>query len=507
VTLRAFRSLHFKIASGVILTVVLLSTLYFAWDYRFHRRRLLEELEASAVRVSEITRNSLLEVGMLGNHPDLLQKAVQALGTHSSVHRIAILDLSGRVHFSSRQEEVGQPFPLGPPGMAVALAEEPEARAVSFHRSGELEILRNLTPIPNRRECRSCHDPTAKTLGVLVVDFPTGPIQERLVAGLYEMLAKAGLTLLAILAVLGVLLNRMVIGRIKRLTAATTLSRDAPAPVAEGLEGPDEIGRLARSFNLMSADIRAYCRELEEKEEIRRSLLDKLVRTQEEERKTISRELHDRLGQGLSALLLAFQNAVRKTPDGEGSKLLSEHAYSELERMIRELIDKVHRLAWEMRPSILDDYGLESAMARYLEEVSRNASLDIDWQSSGVRELGRLPMWVETTLYRVTQEAITNILRHSHAGRAGVVLLRQKRSVTLLIEDDGVGFDPARVEAGSNGGLGLSGMRERVSLCGGELAVESAPGKGTTIRVRIPLTDAQEPDPAPTQPVPARRSE
>ncbi len=489
--LRAFSSLHFKIASGVILTVVLLSALYFAWDYRFHRRRLTEELEASAVRIAEITRSSLLEVGMLGNHPELLQNAVQALGEHSSVHRIAILDLSGRVHFSSRREEVGQPFPLDPPGIAATLEEEPETRTVSLHRFGAQEILRSISAIPNRSECRSCHDPTARTLGVLVVDFPTGPVHERLVAGLYEMLARAGLTLVAILAVLGVLMNRMVIGRIKRLTAATALRRETLEPPAAGLEGADEIGRLARSFNLMAADIRSYCRALEEKEEVRRSLLDRLVRTQEEERKTISRELHDRLGQGLSALLLSFQNAIRNSPEDKGSRILSEHACIELEKMIQELIDKVHRLAWEMRPSILDDYGLESAMARYLEEVSRAGSLDIDWQCSGGAELGRLPRWVETTLYRVSQEAITNILRHSHAGRAGVVLLRQRRSVTLLIEDDGIGFDPARVESGSSGGLGLTGMRERVALCGGELSVESAPGKGTTIRVRIPLEEPE----------------
>jgi len=489
---RVFNSLHFKIASGVILSVVILSGIYFLWDYRFYRRQLLNELEASAIRISDITLNSLLELGMLGNHPELLQRGVESLGSDPSVHRIAILDRSGRVHFSSRPDDLGAVFGIDDPGCRECHATEPATERIVAFESEAGPLLRNVSLVPNRPECHGCHDPAESGIGLLLVDFPTGEMSARLTGNLTEMLARAGLTLFAILVVLGVVLNRVVITRIKKLTHATRrIVSGGDDPDLRGFEGPDEIGQLARAFNQMSAELRQYCRDLEEKEKIRRSLLDRLVRTQEEERKTISRELHDRLGQDLSALLLRFQTIHPDRPENAGARRDSDRAG--LEKMIEDLIGDVRRLAWEMRPSILDDFGLESALARYIEELEKTSSgMAIDFHCGSPSELGRLPSWVEVTLYRVAQEALHNVARHSGASRVGVVLLRRRDAVTLLVEDDGNGFDPSRVEVGSRGGLGLIGMRERIALCGGGFVVASSPGAGTTIRVRIPLEGGGE---------------
>lgn len=489
-SLDLFRSLHFKIASGVIGTVLILSAAYFVWDYRFYQKQLFEELEDSADDVSAVTLHSVLEMAMMGRHPELLQDSVQSLGTDTNVREIQILDASGKVHFASNPELLGKEYSLEEPGCANCHAGSPKPLSDSiFLTFGEVEILRHVKAIPNADQCHSCHDSQQSVLGALIVDFPTSPAREKMRANLSEMLLKAGTTVLATLLVLGLLLNKVVIGRIKRLTQATNLLADQEDPPdLDDLQGDDEIGRLATSFHSMSHSLRDYCKVLEEKEKVRLSLLERLVHTQEEERRKISRELHDQLGQSLSALLLDFQ---RHSPEiGERCEIPPEVAAS-LERRIRELIDEVHHLAWEMRPSILDDYGLNSALQRYIEEVAKNSQIQVDYQHLSPNG-GRLPNWVEVTLYRVAQEAITNVIRHSSATRASVVLMEQASEVMLLVEDNGVGFNPPEVQSGSRGGLGLRGMQERVSLCHGKLAIESMPQKGTTIRVKIPLNGTHE---------------
>jgi signal transduction histidine kinase len=248
----------------------------------------------------------------------------------------------------------------------------------------------------------------------------------------------------------------------------------------------DEVGRLALNFNRMAESLSAYRRAVEEKEQARVALLDRIVQTQEEERKKISRELHDQLGQSLAAILLTLQSngALAQLPAQVKEDLIAR---------IRGVSDEVRRLAWDMRPSILDDYGLDHALSRYLQEISKPSGLEIDYQYTGTPEVGRLPGRIEVTLYRLVQEALTNVMKHAHAKRVSIVVLRQSREVTLLVEDDGQGFDPARAPAGR--GLGLTGMRERASLVGGEYMIESRPGEGTTVRVRIPL-GREEPCPS-----------
>jgi signal transduction histidine kinase len=323
-------------------------------------------------------------------------------------------------------------------------------------------------------------------VGILLVDHSTGAAQENLRASFYEMIIKASTTVLAILVVLGLLMNRIVISRIKRLTAATSqiASQTSEELDLRNVEGSDEIGQLARSFQKMAHDLRTYLGELEEKERIRVSLLQRLVRSQEEERKTISRELHDQLGQSLSALLLEFQT---RFSSGASRGTASERDFKDFEERITKLIEEAHRLAWQMRPSILDDYGLERAVERYVEETSKTSGVSVDFQQISADGLDRLPHWLETTLYRVAQEGISNVVRHSEATQASLVLIRNRTNVTLLIEDNGIGFDPRSVEPTSARGLGMLGMKERVTECGGTFEVESAPLKGTTIRAQIPL--------------------
>lgn len=215
-------------------------------------------------------------------------------------------------------------------------------------------------------------------------------------------------------------------------------------------------------------------------EDAQRSLLDRVISSQEDERKRLARELHDELGQSLSALLMKIRSPPTR---GAGTAV----DVMDLETRVSRLLDEVRRMAWDLRPSLLDDLGIHLALSRLAEEVHERYSLAIDFQAVGFDQgHDRLPGRTETVLYRVAQEALNNVARHAHARHVSVVLVRQGQEVALVVEDDGAGFDVGAVRRGRSS-LGVLGMEERLALVGGSFVLESTPGQGTTVQARIPL--------------------
>lgn len=219
-------------------------------------------------------------------------------------------------------------------------------------------------------------------------------------------------------------------------------------------------------------------------EEAHREVLRRLVAAEETERGRVSRELHDRLGQDLTALKLGLQ-IVRKRA---ACVPPLRKSVSKLETLADSLMRDLHRLAWELRPAALDDFGLELALRRYANEWAVLSGLAVDFDSQGATAQ-RLGREVETTLYRVAREALTNVFRHAKAKRVSILLQRLADHVSLIVEDDGRGFDAAAMlrAPASQGKLGLLGMQERAMLAGGSAQIESSPGAGTTVLVRMPL--------------------
>ena len=215
---------------------------------------------------------------------------------------------------------------------------------------------------------------------------------------------------------------------------------------------------------------------------IREKSMGKLLSYQEDERKRIAMELHDQVCQSLSALLLEMQAHASQ------HEFLKEIQQS-CEARVRGLIDEVRQMAMQLRPTILDDYGLELALGRYIQELaSAQEELVIDYQYVYLPQREkRLPAPIEISLYRVAVEALNNIISHASASRASVVILWQHSKILLLIEDDGCGFDYSAVRRDVDRCLGLIDMEERIAPLGGTLRIESTLHKGTTVRVAVPI--------------------
>ena len=215
----------------------------------------------------------------------------------------------------------------------------------------------------------------------------------------------------------------------------------------------------------------------------RTELLRKLATAQEDERRRVARDLHDRLGQELTALILGLKALEKAVPeDAPGRARLLE-----VEAIVGRIGREAHDLAIDLRPTVLDDLGLTPALSDYVARWSERTGVAADFQPTGL-EGQRLPPEVETTVYRVVQEALNNVAKHAGAGHVSVIVERGPGKLTSLVEDDGRGFDPDRVGSGSGRrSLGLLGMGERVGLVGGTLLIESGEGEGTTVRARIPL--------------------
>jgi two-component system sensor histidine kinase UhpB len=245
---------------------------------------------------------------------------------------------------------------------------------------------------------------------------------------------------------------------------------------ARGHAVRNQDGRVVRLIGI-AQDITDRRRE----EEVRRSLLNRLLSGHEEEQARISRELHDGPGQSLAAAMVG----LRRIQDATSLKKAKETAAQHRE-LLAQVIEELGRLARGLRPTVLDDLGLHAALERHAADIARYYGLDVRLEA---KALGRLPRDFETTLYRTVQEALSNTARHARARHVWISVLREDGTVGLTVTDDGCGFEMGPAQDAS-GHLGLQGIRERATLLGGRAEILSRPGKGTTVTVTLPLPAA-----------------
>lgn len=214
----------------------------------------------------------------------------------------------------------------------------------------------------------------------------------------------------------------------------------------------------------------------EESGKLRQALLEEVIQAQEAERARVARDLHDQIGQSLTSILIALRVYENAGPDSDDGRKRGE----ELRELVTDTLDDVRRLAFELRPAVLDDIGLITALHRLGEALHQRTGVLVSWTVAGLDDEHRLEPNVETAIYRIAQEALTNVARHAGVDQAhGRIDADSDGAIVLEIRDDGSGFEPSA----KIGSLGLAGMHERASLIGGALDVASAPGKGTTVRL------------------------
>ncbi len=242
----------------------------------------------------------------------------------------------------------------------------------------------------------------------------------------------------------------------------------------------DEVGKLTSAFNAMIEALGKAEAERIERDQMRVQYVHGVITAQEDERKRIARELHDSTGQSLTSMMVGLKALMDAHPIPA-----MQQRVEELRAIAGQTLDDVHQLSLQLRPSVLDDLGLPEALRRHVADCRQRYHLEIDLALQGLDGV-RLPAEMETALYRITQEALTNIVRHAQASTASVFIERKTTGVLAIIEDDGLGFEQSEIDW-HDGHLGLYGIRERVELLSGELVIETASGQGTSLFIEMPL--------------------
>jgi signal transduction histidine kinase len=376
--------------------------------------------------------------------------------------------------------------------------------------------------------CHDCHEPTSskpeRTEVMAFAPLPSVPwgvvvreSEDEALAPAHDLRRQFFLFGAGVLAV-GVVLAWATAQSLSRPLRTLTASAQkiASGNLSERVlaQGEDEVGKLAKALEIMRVRLRESLErletwsheleqrvqertqkleaaleqnanlvaELQRKEAVRSELLRRVIAAQEDERRRIARELHDDTSQALTVLAMSLERAAAAVEAPEDRTKLEE-----MKELALGMLDDVHKLIFDLRPSLLDDLGLVAAARWYAE--SRLVPLGIRVSLETVGEERRLPPEVETALFRAIQEALTNVARHAEAENVAISLEFSPGRVLVEVEDDGRGFDvnAARPEADQTRGLGLLGMQERVSLLGGTIDIRSEPGSGTTVHIEVPV--------------------
>ncbi len=487
-------SLRAKISLGVILPLVLILGIFAVIENNRQQEVILSDLSSSASRsgwvIENRLRHEMLESDFLG-----VQSFLDSMGDTEEFGIIYLLDTNGKVIFAANQQKVGNQLNNTDPDCQPCHLLEQDARPGSILVTAEdgQRVFRSMVPIRNSPECSNCHDPEQENIGLLLTDFPVAPMEKALEASFRENLFLSMGMIIITALIINFSMNSLVIKRLTDLSQAMQGFRQGHHDIRLEGGGLDEIGQLGESFNEMGQQIeieeienQKLSEQLQNQNIQRGELLKRLITAQEDERKRVSLELHDDLGQALSALSLQVQSLeklINPNRDDVNEQL------NQINDLISETTERMYELMLELRPPVLDEFGLVAALQIHAEKFLSGSGMEFDLDASGY--LDRLKPDLETALFRVFQEALSNTRRHAQAKHVKITLELKDGVFVGEIIDDGKGFDPRTIE--SNGkdpiGLGMLSIKERIAQYRGQVEINSQLGKGTTISIRLPIQE------------------
>ncbi len=476
--IKFYKSLRFKITISLVALLTFTMTILFTIQYSHHRDKMIRNLQENISPHLTQMVNDVLKSSMVSKNLNEMRYILEATNNYPDVKKIFILDRIGRIILSTDDKEIGKTIDINEQTCQICHLRTTEAlnKTVIYSSFGGEKVFRNVNPIYNRQECFSCHNPEHKITGVLVTDFTLSNIEKQLRAELGEnlffLLFAIGMTTL----VIGIALNQMVIKKIQHFVEAVSLFGQGHFEKRIIFKGDDEIKRLAVSFNLMA-------KTLMEKMRQERKYLSQIIETQENERRRISRELHDEIGQALTAIKFNLDMIEKDLP--QNLPVLKERL-GETKSLSSQTLIAMRQLSMDLRPTMLDELGLIPTLRWYIQNFSNRMNIHSHFEAIGFNE--KLPAQIETALYRIIQEALNNIAKHAGADHIEISLEKRDSNIYAYVIDNGKGFDLERVlhPESPERGFGIIGMQERVSLLGGHIDIQSEPGLGTQIRIEVP---------------------
>ncbi len=498
-------SLRLKMMAGVLLPLSLALGAFAYSEYNVHREHELATAARTATALGQAIESSLMEA-MLDQDLAAIQASIDNIAANPQVRDMFLLNARSEVRAAADVEKIGRKISIEEEGCNDCHMPNPTNRgtyATVVTIPGVGEVLRNCNPIANEPVCYACHAPSNRYNGVLITDLSLDAMAEHLGEDLGRSLLFLGGALLLGALMLGATMDPLVVKRVDRLTALVRSFSKGDLSQRADFRSGDELGELAEAFNRMAegmeekarlelqvrqrtAELERLYTELQEKEAIRAQLLKQIISAQEAERKRIARELHDELAQSLTGLIMSLDSAEGVL----GPELQNVHEQLARTREITaRALEQTRQLILDLRPTMLDDLGLVSAIRWYAETHLSNMGTTVTFQTEGPQR--RLRPELETALFRIAQETINNVARHANASHVRIHLAWKPREVILSVDDDGKGFDVQDVYArqDTGAGMGLLGMQERAEMLGGQMEISSQPGQGTHVLLRIPTNE------------------
>ncbi len=481
-----YKSLRFKIIFGLISLLTFTMTILFTVQYFQHRKKMIFNLQENVSPHLTQMVNDVLKSSMLSKNKSEMKYILEVATQYPDVRKIFILNRTGRIIASIDDKEIGKTIDMRDSTCQVCHRGATRAlnKTVIYSSAQGEKIFRNVNPIYNRTECFSCHRPEEKITGVLVTDFTLNNIEKQLKAEFKENIFLLFFAIGISTLVIGIALNQLVIKKLQHFVEAASFFGRGDFKRTISFRSDDEIKKLADSFNLMA-------KMLMEKMRSERKYLSQIIEAQENERRRISRELHDEVGQALYAIrfnLEMIDKNLPQAPPAIRGRLLEAKSLSS------QTVSAMRQLSLDLRPTMLDDLGLIPTLRWYIQNFSNRVNISSNFETMGLEK--KLPPQIETAFYRIIQEALNNIGKHAQADRVEISLVRRDSRIFASIQDNGKGFDLDRVlhPESPERGFGLVGIQERVSLLGGQMDIQSKFGSGTLIRVEIPYENGREVD-------------